>query len=123
MRAEMVLKQSPIWKKNDDRSACAKCQTAFTFFNRRHHCRGCGDIFCNSCSGLDVDRAHRGFNSPQRVCVLCAAQKHAILITQTQAGISERLLVLGNYEAAIQAAEVGMRANYEEDVIVDPVAQ
>ena len=51
-RAEAQLKKSAIWKKDSEREACAACKSAFTFFNRRHHCRGCGDLFCKSCSGV-----------------------------------------------------------------------
>ncbi len=35
------------WKKDLSRSSCAYCSKNFTFFERRHHCRRCGDIFCN----------------------------------------------------------------------------
>ena len=27
-------------------SQCFKCKKAFDLFNRRHHCRSCGRIFC-----------------------------------------------------------------------------
>jgi hypothetical protein len=29
---------------------CRKCETLFTLFQRRHHCRWCGFIFCNTCT-------------------------------------------------------------------------
>ncbi len=45
-----VLKSSP-WTSDDKRQYCTSCHKPFdNFFNRRHHCRLCGDIFCNSCS-------------------------------------------------------------------------
>ena len=31
-------------------SQCFRCKRAFDFFNRRHHCRCCGRIFCAACS-------------------------------------------------------------------------
>ena len=121
-RAESQLKSSPIWKQDSQRDACAACQGGFSFFNRRHHCRGCGDLFCKTCSGVDVDCSHRGFLTPQRVCVICGAQKHALLISQTQAGAAELLLARKNFEAAIAAADAGVVASekYEEKTIVDP---
>jgi len=38
------------WKPDSEVKACAACQRPFTFINRRHHCRRCGDIFCNQCA-------------------------------------------------------------------------
>ena len=26
-----------------------KCNAAFSFFNRRHHCRSCGKLLCSNC--------------------------------------------------------------------------
>ncbi|CBZ27962.1 conserved hypothetical protein [Leishmania mexicana MHOM/GT/2001/U1103] len=36
----------------DDTAAaeCGQCGTAFSFFLRRHHCRLCGDVFCDACT-------------------------------------------------------------------------
>ncbi|ORX60931.1 FYVE-domain-containing protein [Piromyces finnis] len=38
------------WKPDSEVKACAACHRPFTFINRRHHCRRCGDIFCNQCA-------------------------------------------------------------------------
>jgi hypothetical protein len=35
---------------------CYACDTQFTVFRRRHHCRICGQVFCNTCSGYFVPR-------------------------------------------------------------------
>jgi FYVE zinc finger len=37
------------WRPDDSTKNCANCAGAFTFTNRRHHCRVCGDIFCGAC--------------------------------------------------------------------------
>jgi hypothetical protein len=37
------------WKPDQSSTACEKCAKGFTFFRRRHHCRGCGGIFCSDC--------------------------------------------------------------------------
>ena len=34
------------WKPDKDFLTCALCNVPFTFFNRRHHCRKCGNVVC-----------------------------------------------------------------------------
>jgi hypothetical protein len=40
----------PRWQPDDELSACSICANAFTFLNRRHHCRRCGRLVCGPCS-------------------------------------------------------------------------
>lgn len=49
---------------------CYSCEAPFTVFRRRHHCRWCGQVFCNSCSAYFVPYN----NTTQRVCQLCRDQ-------------------------------------------------
>lgn len=57
------------------RPACPSpsCKTIFTLSKRRHHCRLCGDIFCDSCSTHRVLLPLGGpeFEKPVRVCDEC----------------------------------------------------
>ena len=47
-----VLKRKKIYSPVDDRTStqCHSCSCQFTMFNRRHHCRACGKIFCDRCT-------------------------------------------------------------------------
>jgi lipid-binding SYLF domain-containing protein len=38
------------WQYDDLQATCSHCQAEFTAMERRHHCRSCGEIFCNRCS-------------------------------------------------------------------------
>eukprot|EP01048_Picozoa_sp_COSAG05_P010974 COSAG05_NODE_1002_length_6238_cov_4.988597_3_plen_786_part_00 len=38
------------WQPDSHASECPGCQRQFGLFLRKHHCRGCGQVFCNSCS-------------------------------------------------------------------------
>lgn len=38
------------WQSNEESNFCAQCNDAFSFVNRRHHCRVCGKLFCAECS-------------------------------------------------------------------------
>ena len=45
---------------------CYGCEDAFTMYRRKHHCRMCGQIFCNQCSSHYIDGV--------RACRLCHDQ-------------------------------------------------
>lgn len=38
------------WIEDININVCYKCHQEFGFFIRKHHCRGCGRIFCDACS-------------------------------------------------------------------------
>ena len=57
-----------VWQRDEMTERCMKCDYKFTIFNRRHHCRSCGYIFCNSCS------THRN-DANQRICDRCRPWK------------------------------------------------
>jgi len=42
------------WERDEVATNCKVCKRRFTFLLRRHHCRRCGRIHCNSCSSLRV---------------------------------------------------------------------
>lgn len=62
-------------KKVEDalRPECPHCDTPFTLTVRRHHCRLCGDVFCDPCSDHRVNLPLEGpeFEKPVRVCDFC----------------------------------------------------
>ena len=44
-----------IWTDDNSVNSCHNCKTDFTFLNRRHHCRLCGKIFCNTCCNYYIN--------------------------------------------------------------------
>jgi hypothetical protein len=56
----------------------------FGFFRRRHHCRRCGGVFCDSCSSDRVIIVDSGSEAPHRVCAACVASL-AEIVAQAQA--------------------------------------
>jgi hypothetical protein len=61
----------PPWADDRASPACFGCATQFTLFNRKHHCRHCGFVFCKKCSPNNVFLPKLGFTTPQRVCLGC----------------------------------------------------
>ena len=42
---------SSEWRSDGTRARCTSCHINFhDLFNRRHHCRLCGDVFCDKCT-------------------------------------------------------------------------
>ncbi|TKY59379.1 Vacuolar protein sorting-associated protein 27 [Spatholobus suberectus] len=59
-----------------DASHCQGCSAQFTFINRKHHCRRCGGIFCNSCTQQRMVLRGQG-DSPVRICEPCKKLEEA----------------------------------------------
>ena len=55
------------------RRDCPHCDALFTLRSRRHHCRLCGDVFCDTCSNHRVTLPLEGveFEKAVRVCDFC----------------------------------------------------
>nr|CAH7752752.1 unnamed protein product [Callosobruchus chinensis] len=57
------------WVKDNTALECKACNKEFNLTRRRHHCRNCGEIFCNSCSDNFVPLPSSA--KPVRVCDSC----------------------------------------------------
>lgn len=54
---------------------CTNCRSEFDWVNRRHHCRHCGQIFCERCSPYKLlIPPEFGYRDPERVCLHCHEQ-------------------------------------------------
>jgi len=70
----------PIWVQDKDAKECSICSELFTFLNRRHHCRKCGDVIDAKCSRFLVFDGKK-----QRLCTGCANE-----VVAERSGVTKR---------------------------------
>ncbi|CUM66090.1 uncharacterized protein PRCAT00003744001 [Priceomyces carsonii] len=58
----------PDWVDNNE---CMICYTPFSLMNRKHHCRSCGGIYCQTHSSHRSPLVSLGIMDPVRVCDNC----------------------------------------------------
>eukprot|EP00105_Crassostrea_gigas_P000515 XP_011412354.2 PREDICTED: early endosome antigen 1 [Crassostrea gigas] len=57
------------WADDNEVKECMGCNKSFSVTVRKHHCRNCGNIFCNDCSSKEARLALA--KKPVRVCDNC----------------------------------------------------
>uniref|UniRef100_A0A0N5AQC4 Hepatocyte growth factor-regulated tyrosine kinase substrate n=1 Tax=Syphacia muris TaxID=451379 RepID=A0A0N5AQC4_9BILA len=66
--AMFVAENAPDWVDGD---VCFRCRTAFGLITRKHHCRACGQVFCDKCSSNQSYLPRYGIEREVRVCDGC----------------------------------------------------
>lgn len=76
-RSEPSHVSRDFWMPDQSCRVCYECDSQFTLFNRRHHCRLCGRIFCARCTSNRVPTIPNELNTSVedwdkiRVCNYC----------------------------------------------------
>ncbi|KAM7448598.1 hypothetical protein ABFA07_003502 [Porites harrisoni] len=66
--ALFTAESAPEWAEGD---VCHMCRVKFSTFQRQHHCRNCGQVFCQKCSSRVSIIPHYGIEREVRVCDPC----------------------------------------------------
>ncbi|KAM9445032.1 FYVE and coiled-coil domain-containing protein 1 [Clarias gariepinus] len=74
------------WLVDREASRCLSCNSQFTWWLRKHHCRLCGRIFCYYCSNNFVSTRCGG--KKERCCRECYTQHSAVVERFTRSEIS-----------------------------------
>ncbi|RAL43828.1 hypothetical protein DM860_014329 [Cuscuta australis] len=82
-RSEPANVSRDFWMPDQSCMVCYECDSQFTLFNRRHHCRICGRVFCAKCTSngvpalpsLQPSTLHQGEEREKvRACNYCFKQ-------------------------------------------------
>lgn len=71
LRPVMTLASKDEWVEDKHVVLCMGCLDNFTMRKRKHHCRSCGEVFCQNCSSQKVKLGR----SMVRVCDRCVKTK------------------------------------------------
>lgn len=69
-REDLSQLHGVLWEEDEHVTACRDCGKQFTVILRKHHCRGCGGIYCENCT-LNNVFLKPDAEEPVRACAGC----------------------------------------------------
>ncbi|KAD6794740.1 hypothetical protein E3N88_05636 [Mikania micrantha] len=106
-RPEPVNVSRDFWMPDQSCRVCYECDSQFTLFNRRHHCRLCGRVFCAKCTNNWIPATPSNHNiiseEPEKIraCNYCFKQwQQGGLVASVDHGVQDSNLDLSTSPSA-----------------------
>ncbi|XP_058819184.1 hepatocyte growth factor-regulated tyrosine kinase substrate isoform X2 [Topomyia yanbarensis] len=110
--AMFTSENAPDWADGD---VCHRCRVQFTFTQRKHHCRHCGQVFCQQCSSKTSTLPKFGIEKEVRVCDGCHTNLQRPVPTLTKKPTEEEDLPAEYLSSSLaQQAQAPARKTEEE---------
>ncbi|KAL9224172.1 hypothetical protein vseg_000235 [Gypsophila vaccaria] len=108
-----------FWMPDQSCRVCYECDCQFTVFNRRHHCRLCGRVFCAKCTSQsipipsDEPKSDREDVERLRVCNYCFKQweQGLVMVNHEVGGASSPALSPSPSAASLGSVNSSFTAN------------
>jgi hypothetical protein len=115
---------APIWVPDTSSDKCNICEKAFSFWNRRHHCRMCGNLICNACSPFRKVLQNQT-SAAVRVCSVCNPppdsenqEKSKFQQVTSQESVEPDNLQSESSPGVLKAEEICEVADFEDNTIL-----
>ncbi|XP_071962254.1 zinc finger FYVE domain-containing protein 1-like [Antedon mediterranea] len=110
------------WIPNSQIVNCQKCELSFETDEKKHHCRVCGNGFCDECSSKKLPVPEKGWGeAPVRVCDDCYEIRSKQVLEVQEDGTEQPPVMARKVGEAFQNT-LGMVANvmvYPKDYLLD----